>query len=128
MSKYFSLTQYEIRDLEDLLWYNKKFDGFNKVKLNKLDKLISKEHEYGCNRMYPMGIYILCGGFLPIWFLFIFVFGDTDLTFYGGFLIHFIIGIILELLYHMSCDKIDYNTLMDKNMQINIYNIIEKTD
>lgn len=120
MSKYFSLTQYEIRDLEDLLWYNKGFDGFNKIELNWLDKLISKEHKYGYNRMSPFGLYIICGGFLPLWFLFIWMFKEES-TLYIGFTIHFIIGVVLEILYNISCDKIDYNTLMDRNMQINVF-------
>ena len=117
---YFNLKDYECRDLIDLISCNKKFDGFNKVKLNWLDRLISKEHRYGYNRMCPFGLYILCGGFLPLWFLFIWLF-KNDLAFYVGFAVHFVIGIILQLLYDMSCDKIDYNTLMDKNMQINVF-------
>lgn len=124
-SLYFNLTNYEQSDLKALMWYNKKFDGFNKVKLNKLDRIVVREHRYGYNRMCPFGLYILCGGFLPLWVLFIWLFGSSESTLFIGFIIHFIIGVILELLYNMSCDKIDYNTLMDKNMQINIYDFID---
>lgn len=125
MNEYFNLTNYEQSDLRELMHYNKKFDGFNKVKLNWLDKLVAKEHKYGYNRMSSFGLCIICGGFLPLWLLFIWLFGDSDFTLYIGFGIHFIIAVILELLYNVSCDKIDYNALMDRNMQINIYDLIE---
>lgn len=125
MEEYFNLTNYEQSDLRELMWYNKKFDGFNNVKLNWLDKIIAKEHRYGYNRMCPFGLYILCGGFLPLWLLIMWLFGDSENTLFIGFIINFIIGIVLELLYNMSCNKIDYNALMDRNMQINIYDFID---
>ena len=127
---YFNLKDYECRDLLDLISYNKKFDGFHKVKLNWLDKIIRKEHKYGYNRMCPFGIWLLCGVFLPFWILFMFIVNlytnNRDVVCGISFIICFVIGIVLQVLYDMSCDKIDYNMLMNKNTQINIFEWIEQ--
>lgn len=38
-----------------------------------------------------------------------------------SFGICFVIGVVAEIIYQYSCDKIDYNTLVEKNDQINIF-------
>jgi len=127
---YFNLKHYEFNDLEDLINSYKSFDGLHKAKLNWLDRLISKEHKYGYNRMCVFGLWLMCGAFLPFWILFMFLIGNytNNSNAIGGisFVICFIIGIVFELIYQHSCDKIDYNSLMDKVAQINIFEWLER--
>jgi hypothetical protein len=125
MNKYFNLNSYEQSDLEQLIRFYKNFDGYHKIKLNSLDKLIVKEHKYGYSRMCPLGIWMLCGLFLPFWFVFMFLIGlftnNTDAIMGISFFICFAIGVIIQILYEYSCDKIDYNVILNKNTQMNIF-------
>jgi len=128
---YFGLDYYELQDLTELVRNHKKFDGIHKVKFNVLDQFISKEHKYGYNRMCPFGLWILCGLFVPFWFLFILVLSlitnNSDVMCGISFLICVAIGLVIQIIYSYSCNKIDYNSLMNKNSQINIFEIIENT-
>jgi len=128
-SHYFNLNYYELQDLKELVSYNKKFDGIHKVKMNVLDRFIAREHKYGYNRMMPFGIWMLCGFFIPFWILFIFIISlftsNSDVICGIGFLICIVIGLVIQIIYSFSCDKIDYNSLMNRNTQINIFEYME---
>lgn len=128
-SSYFGLKDYEYSDLMELIHFNKKFDGFVKVKLNWIDRLISKEHEYGYNRMSPFGIWMIMGLFIPFWILFGFLLNRFISSFEYcavlSFIMCIIIGIVMQVCYTLSCDKIDYNTLINKNKQISIFEYME---
>lgn len=121
----FNLNSYERIDFYYLTQDHKNFDGLNKVKLNWIDKRVSKEHRYGYNRMCPFGLWILTGLFMPCWFLsslFINLFtNNSDVIYSFSFIICLAIGIALQMIYDNSCDKIDYNTLLNKTTQINIF-------
>ena len=124
---YFNLHDYEIRDLKSLLYYNKKFNGFTKVKLNTIDRLISKEHMYGKNRMCPFGLFVFIGmlSAYVISMLLAIIFTNANVPLILCAISSFVVGIILQIIYEISCDKIDYNYLMEKNAQVNIYEWME---
>ena len=128
-SSYFGLKDYEYSDLMELIHFNKKFDGFIKVKLNWIDKLVLKEHNYGYNRMCIFGLWMY-GLFLPFWILFAWFLNrfinDMDTSLFLSFIMCIIIGIAMQVCYTLSCDKIDYNTLINKNKQISIFEYMEK--
>ena len=114
---FFNLEDYEQRDLQTLIHFHKKWDGYTYEKLNKIDKIVAKEHDYTSNRMCVFGIWMLCGMFLPM-FIALMMFG---LDSYISFVVCVIIGIIGEVMYQNSCDKIDYNYLVKKNQQLNLF-------
>lgn len=126
--KFFNLTWYERRDLEIVTFgkNKKKYNCFTPVKLNLIDKIVEKEHKYGWNRICPFGIWIFFGMFIPFWLLLSFIFLymglNSDFSLGISIIICFFIGAILEVIYNFSCDKIDYNSIIKKNQQMNLFN------
>lgn len=129
---YFNLDCYEAEDLRNLVRYNKGFDGITKVKLNIIDKFINKKHKYKYGRICIFGIFIAMGVFIPFWIIGIIllniVFKNVNMCEFLSFLICIGIGLLLQYVYDRSCDKIDYNYLIDKNAQINIFELLEKNN
>lgn len=128
-SSYFGLKDYEYSDLMELIHFNKKFDGFVKVKLNWIDRFVAKEHKYGYNRMCVFAVWMVLGSFIPFWILFGFLLntfiGNFDSSAFLSFIICIVIGIVMQVRYTLSCNKIDYNTLINKNKQISIFEYME---
>lgn len=125
MTHYYNLTSYESRDLNNLISDHKSFNGFTPVPLNFIDHIVEREHHYGYNRMFIFGIWLLLGAFLPLWILtcipIILLNLSSDLT--GlSMLLCISLGIPLNIMYEYSCDKIDYNYLISKNQQLNLFN------
>lgn len=114
---FFNLEDYEKRDLQTLIHFHKKWDGYTYEKLNKIDKIVAKEHDYTSNRMCVFGIWMLCGIFLPM-FIALMMFGVNS---YISLVVCVVIGMIGEAIYQNSCDKIDYNHLVKKNQQLNLF-------
>ena len=114
---FFNLEDYEKRDLQTLIHFYKKWDGYTYEKLNKIDKIVAKEHDYASNRVHVFDIWMLCGIFLPM-FIVLMMFGVNS---YISLVVCVVIGMIGEVVYQNSCDKIDYNHLVKKNQQLNLF-------
>lgn len=115
--EFFNLNYYEQNDLRALISTHKKWDGYTYQKVNRLDKIVNKEHNYISNRLSILGIWILLGMFIPLWILLMIL----GITYVISLIICIAIGIIGEVLYQNSCDKIDYNYLVGKNQQLNLF-------
>jgi len=126
---FYNLAWYENDDLNNIIYNHnkKKYNGYTPVDLNWIDKLVLKEHRYGYHRMFVFGIWFLLGCFVPFWFLFMFIMiqlgvESSDAVIGISFVLCLVIGILLEIIYQNSCDKIDYNYLVLKNKQMNLFN------
>lgn len=126
--EFFNLTCYERQDLMNCIHGKdkKKYNCYTPVRLNLIDKLVAKEHEYNYHRVCIFGLWVLMGAFVPLWFLLMWLFhlcdiSNSDFILGMSFIICFILGICLDLIYNNSCDKIDYNTIIKKNQQMNLF-------
>lgn len=103
--------------MRQLLYDHKKWNGYTPVKLNRLDKIVSREHYYGANRMCIFGLWTMCGMFVPLWIALMLLRISPLISLIGCV----IVGIIGEIVYQNSCDKIDYDYLVSKNQQLNLF-------
>lgn len=100
--------------IESYKWAN----GFTKVDMNKLQMKLGD----GCN--YGM-MYILLGGGLPIHiplgiYLSI-IFDNTDSGMGLALLLWFVVGLSIEFYCSIQRDKIEYNEIIDKRSQMNLF-------
>ena len=59
----------------------------------------------------------MCGMFVPLWII-LMLLGISPLVSLVGCVI---VGIFGEIVYQNSCDKIDYDYLVFKNQQLNLF-------
>ena len=67
--------------------------------------------------MCVFGLWIMCGMFVPL-LIILMLLGISPLVSFVGCMI---VGIIGEIIYQNSCDKIDYDYLASKNQQLNLF-------